>query len=156
MFRNVESQQGLGVQSVSCTDRKTGTVYSTGNSVWWFVTCLLLLVLEAPFALGGLSRHHQLRPMVIFSWFASTPRLRVPASLHLLALQLMPSMPNLRAPQRHYWFKSRWRDGDARDRSLIGRGVLIVTPIFGPCCRSVGAQSATQPWRSDPMTADDS
>ncbi len=35
--------------------------------------------------------------------------------------------------------------GDARDRSLIGRGVLTTPPVIGPFCRSVGAQSTTPP-----------
>ncbi len=49
------------------------------------------------------------------------------------------------------WFYSRWRDGDARDRSLTGRGVLATSP-FGPFCRLAGAQSSTQPWHTGPLT----
>ncbi len=36
--------------------------------------------------------------------------------------------------------------------SLIGRGVLITPPLFGPFCRSAGAQSTTQSWRADSLT----
>ncbi len=36
---------------------------------------------------------------------------------------------------------------DARDRSLICRGVLVTQPFRRP----VGAQSTTQPWRVDPL-----
>ncbi len=36
----------------------------------------------------------------------------------------------------HFGFK---RDGDARDRSSIGRGVLITPPFVGQFCRSIGA-----------------
>ncbi len=36
--------------------------------------------------------------------------------------------------------------GDARDRGFIGRGVLIAPPFIGQFCRSMGAQSTTQPW----------
>ncbi len=43
--------------------------------------------------------------------------------------------------------------GDASDGSLIDRSVLITPPFVGPFCRSVGAQSATQPWRADPLTS---
>ncbi len=32
-------------------------------------------------------------------WVVSTPRSPVPASLHLLALELKPSLPSLRAPE---------------------------------------------------------
>ncbi len=77
-------------------------------------------------------------------WVGSTP-----ASLRLLALQLEPSLSGLRAPERPlfthpaFWFKPRWRDGSARDRSLIGRSVLT-TSTFRQFCRPVGAQSTTQ------------
>ncbi len=73
----------------------------------------------------------------------STPRSLVPASLHLEALQLKSSWAcpvwerrSVRSSRTHppFWFESRWRDGDARDRSLIGKGVLT-TPEFGPFCR---------------------
>ncbi len=84
------------------------------------------------------------------SWVVSTPRSPVPASLRLMALQVL----GLRASECPLfthppcWFYSRWRDdGDARDRSLIGRCVLTAPPFVGPFCRSVGAQSTTQPWR---------
>ncbi len=41
--------------------------------------------------------------------------------------------------------------GDARDRGFIGRGMLITPPFIGQFCRSVDAQSTTQPWRADPL-----
>ncbi len=94
------------------------------------------------------------------SWVVRTPRPPVPASLHLLAFQLKPRWAcpilerrSVRSSHTHppFWFESRWRDGDTRDRSLIGRGVLT-TPPFGPFCRTVDAQSTTQPWHTDPLT----
>ncbi len=86
------------------------------------------------------------------SWVASTPRSPVPAPLHLLALPLKPSLSGLRAPEHTLPFG--FNPGDARDKSLIGRGVLLTTPAFvEPFCWSVGAQSTTQPWRSNPLTS---
>ncbi len=106
-----------------------------------------LLVLTPAFTRGGLSRHHEGRTMVMFHvklahrdpqsrrrciyWpvrFESTGA----SALHILLFGFNP--------------------GDARDRSLIGRGVLIAPPFVGPLCRSAGAQSTTQPWHSDPLT----
>ncbi len=56
-----------------------------------------LLVLGAAFTRAGITN-------VIFinevSWVVSTPRFPVPASLHLLALQLKPSLLGLRATER--------------------------------------------------------
>ncbi len=88
------------------------------------------------------------------SWVVSTPRFPVSASLHFLALQLKPSLCGLRAPERPLFTPSFlvFRPGDARDRSLVGRCVLISPPFAGIFCRSVGAQSTTQPWRVDPLT----
>ncbi len=63
------------------------------------------------------------------SWVASTPRPPVSASLHLLALQLKPSLSGLSAPEHPLFTRFNPCDGDARDRNLIGRGVLI-TPSF--------------------------
>ncbi len=51
-----------------------------------------LLILAVAFIRGGLSRH--------VSRVGSTLRSPVPASLHLLALQLMPSLFGLWAPER--------------------------------------------------------
>ncbi len=72
------------------------------------------------------------------SWAVGTPWSPVPASLHLLALQLKSSWACPVRERRSvrpshlppFWFWSSWRGGDARDRCLIGRGVLI-TPPFG-------------------------
>ncbi len=79
-------------------------------------------------------------PMKIFianaSRLPSTPSSPFPASPHLLALQLKPSL----------------LDGDARDRNLIGKGVLTTLQFFGPFCRSVDAQSTPQPRHTDPLT----
>ncbi len=79
-------------------------------------------------------------PMEIFiadaSRLASTPRFPFPASLHLLALQLKPSL----------------LDGDAGDRNLIGKGVLTTLQFFGPFCMFVDAQSTPQPRHTDPLT----
>ncbi len=94
----------------------------------------------------GLSRRHQRRTMVMFH---GPP---VPASLHLLALQLKREHRSIRFSHPPFWFKSRWCDGDARERSLIDRGVLITPPFVEPFCRSVGAQSTTEAWRADPLT----
>ncbi len=38
--------------------------------------------------------------MVVVSWVVSKPRLPVLAALHVLALQLQPSLSGLRAPER--------------------------------------------------------
>ncbi len=43
-------------------------------------------------------------------------------------------------------------DGNARDRSVIARGVLITLAFVDKFCRSVGAQSIAQPWHTDPLT----
>ncbi len=85
-----------------------------------------------------------------------TPRSPVPAPLHLEAFQLKPSRASpvwerrsVRSSHTHppFW----WRVEDARDRILIGRGVLTTLPI-GPFCRVAGAQSVTQPWHTDPSS----
>ncbi len=34
---------------------------------------------------------------------------------------------------------------------MINRDVLITPPFVGPYCRSVGAQSTTEPWHADPL-----
>ncbi len=94
--------------------------------------------------------------LVMFHGLSYTPRSPVPASLHLLALQLKPSLPGSGAPERPLFphppfrLESTWRDGDARGRNLIGIGVLI-TPPFGPFSRSVNAQSTIQPCRAYPL-----
>ncbi len=41
---------------------------------------------------------------------------------------------------------------DARDRSLVGRGVLSTPPFVGPFRRSVGDHSNTKLWHTDPLT----
>ncbi len=111
-----------------------------------------LLVRVAAFARGGLNRHHHIGDV---SLVVSTPRPPFPASPHLLALQLKPSLPGLRTPECPLpfgLFESRWRDEDARDRSLIGRGVVLTTPPFvGTFCKSVDAQSTALPWHTDPL-----
>ncbi len=95
------------------------------------------------------------------SWVVSTPRSPVPVSMYLLALQLKPSLSGLRAPGRPlfthppFWFESRWRKEDAKDRSLIGRGVLTLPPFVGPFCSSVGDQSTAQSWHADPLIRGD-
>ncbi len=59
----------------------------------------------------------------------------VPASSHLLALQLNQSLAGLRVPGRPLYtdpdfkFQSKWRDGNTRGRSLIGRSGLITPPL---------------------------
>ncbi len=60
---------------------------------WTHKTCLL--VLAAAFTLGGFSRHHH-----GVSWVGSTLRSPVSALLHLLDLQLKPSLTGLWAPER--------------------------------------------------------
>ncbi len=42
--------------------------------------------------------------------------------------------------------------GDARDRSLLGRGVLTTPPFVGPFYRSVGAQATAQPSPLKPLS----
>ncbi len=42
----------------------------------------------------------------------------------------------------------QWHGRDAGDRNLLKRGVLTVTPY----CRSVGTQSITQPWHTEPLS----
>ncbi len=69
-----------------------------------------------------------------------------PLSLHLLALQLKPSLLGLehcsvRSSHPSYKFKSKWRDCLARDRNLLGRGVLTTPPFVRPCSRSVYRQA---------------
>ncbi len=88
------------------------------------------------------------------SWVVSTLRSPVPASLQLLALQLKPSLSGLRAPEHPLFTSSLlvFNPGDARDRNLIGRGVLITPPFVKPFSSSVGAQSTTQPCRAGPLT----
>ncbi len=92
-----------------------------------------LLVFVVAFTWSGLSRHQKWNWPVWSCFIDDVSRvvstLRPPdsASLHLLALQLKPSLFSLRAPERplftfSFWFKSRWRDGKARDRSLIDKG----------------------------------
>ncbi len=67
-----------------------------------------------------------------FSWVGSPPRSPVPASLHLLVFE---------AQAKPVWFESAgasalhtlpcdFNPGDARDRNLIGRGVLITSPFL--------------------------
>ncbi len=84
------------------------------------------------------------------SWVGSTPRSPVPVSLHLLDLQLKPSLPNLRAPDCPI-FLFGLSPGDARDRSLIGRAALTKPPFVGPFCRPVGAQFTAQSWHIENM-----
>ncbi len=83
------------------------------------------------------------------SWVISTPRAPVPASLHLEALQLKPiwACPVWERRSLYTPTASRWRDGDARERSLKGR-VVLTTPPSGFFCRIAGAQSTTQPWHT--------
>ncbi len=94
-------------------------------------------------------------------WIVSTLSSPVPASLHLAALPLKPSWAcpvwerrSVRSSHTHppFLVQSRWRDGDGRGGSLIGRGVLP-TPPFGPFCRTAGAQYTTQPRHTNPLTA---
>ncbi len=79
----------------------------------------------------------------------------IPAPLRLLALQFKPSLSDLRSPEHPLFpFGLNPGDamtGDARDRSLIGKGVLAIPPFVGPVCRSVGAQSTTQSWHINPL-----
>ncbi len=60
----------------------------------------------------------------------------------------MLGMPLYALPFR---FEYRWRDGNARDRSLIGTDVLT-TPSFGPFFKAAGAQLTNKPWHADPLT----
>ncbi len=119
-------------------------------------TVLLLtycLYLVAAFTRGGLSRHNHNCDV---SWVVTTPRSPVIASLHLLALQLKPSLPGLIAPERPLFTHTLpvgFNPGDATG-SLIGRGVLVTPPFVGPFCRRVGTQSTTQPWRAHPLTTE--
>ncbi len=69
------------------------------------------------------------------SWVVNTPRSPVPASLRLLALQLKPSLSGLRAPEPPFVFNR----GDARDKGLLGRGVLTTPSVIGPFCTPEGA-----------------
>ncbi len=83
--------------------------------------------------------------MVIFiddvSWVPSAARSSVPASLHLLVLQLKPSFPCLRARALPFGFDP----GDATGTQEIG-GVLATPPFVEPFCMSVGVQSTAQPF----------
>ncbi len=81
--------------------------------------------------------------------FRGSPRSPAPASLHLLALQLRPSLLDLRAPEHQLFtpLPSGFNPGEAtigrRGMSMIGRGVPIAPPFGGQFCRLVGAQSTT-------------
>ncbi len=77
----------------------------------------------------------------------STPRSPVPASMHLLAAQAkLARFESAGASILHVQtFPFGLDPGDARDRSLVGRGVLATSP-FGPFCRVAGARSTTQPF----------
>ncbi len=67
-----------------------------------------------------------------------------------MALQLKLSLSGLSAgASAPHTLPFGFNPGDARDMSLIGRGVLILPPFVGPFCRPVGAQYTTQPWRVD-------
>ncbi len=91
----------------------------------------LLLVLTYTYSGIHLGWVEPTLPVIACWWFVGRQYVEVPApaSLHFLALQLKPSLPVLRALERplftypFFWFEFRWRDGDARDMSLIGRGV---------------------------------
>ncbi len=67
----------------------------------------------------------------------SAPRPPVPASLHLLDLQLKPSwlarFESARASALYiHTLPFGFNPGDARDKNLIGRGVLITLPLVEP------------------------
>ncbi len=95
---------------------------------------------------------HQVHDAYFEEEVGSTLRSPVPASLHLLALQLKPSIPGLRAQERRLFTPSVFLVLlQATQRHCEG---ALATPPFvvGPFCRSVGAQYTTQPWRADPLT----
>ncbi len=97
-----------------------------------------------------LSRHHQSNICVIVISISDfLPKSPVPVLLHLLALQLKPSLlvrfVSAGASALHiHTLPFGFDPGGARDRSWIGRGVLTTPPFVGPFCRPVGDQSTAQ------------
>ncbi len=57
-----------------------------------------------------------------------------------------------RSVRSSYTLHLSFNPGDAGDGSLIDRGLLTTLPFVGPFCRSLGVQSTTHPWYSDPLT----
>ncbi len=57
---------------------------------------------------------------------------KAPASLHLVDLQLKPSLPDLRAPEGSLPFD--FIPGAARNRSVTGKGVLTKALFVRPFC----------------------
>ncbi len=75
--------------STNLKDREFSEAQTAVLSCSYLSNCLLMELTLYP---GGLSR----RPNIgVVPWVVSTPRSPVPASLHLVALQLKPSMSGL-------------------------------------------------------------
>ncbi len=108
--------------------------------------CLLTCTCDG-IHLGGLSRHHHIGDV---SWVFSTPRPPIPGSLHLLGLQLKPSLSGLRAPEHPRFTPSL--SVLIQIGTQGARGVLVITLFAWPFRSSVGAQSTAQPWHTDPVT----
>ncbi len=71
------------------------------------------------------------------SWVGSSPRSPVPASLHLSALQLKWNLSGMSAAERPHFTPSVlfFDPGNAKDRSMIGRGVFTTPPFVGQLYR---------------------
>ncbi len=87
--------------STNLKDREFNEAQTAVLSCSYSSNCLLMELTLYP---GGLCRHPNIGDV---SWIVSTPRSPVPASLHLVASQLKPSMSGLRASERplfHFGF----------------------------------------------------
>ncbi len=101
-----------------------------------FVEKVTLLVLEAAFTRSGLSLHHQGRTMVMFRKYLVH---RGPRSRRRFAAQAKPVWFGSAGASALHTLPFGFNPVDARDKSLVGRGVLITPPLVGPFCRPVGA-----------------
>ncbi len=125
--------------------------------IWWYkyvrlvigiITCLLAWRDIHP---GRVEPESPRANQGDLSCVVSTPRSPVPASLLSNSSQACPVCER-RGVRSSHKDSCGLNPGDARDRGLIGRGVLITPPFVGPFCRSVGAQSTVQAWLADPLT----
>ncbi len=86
-----------------------------GRPINYLLTCTYSLELPSPREKLGDA-----------SWVVRTPGSPVPASLHLLALQLKPSLSGGSAL---HTLSFGFNPDDARESSLVARGVLITPPF---------------------------
>ncbi len=87
-----------------------------------------LLVIEVVFTRGRLSRHHQRSNTV--------PSPGVAAFIGFAGQAKPVRFESAGASALHTPLPFGFNPRDARDGSLIGRGVLITPPFVGPLCRS--------------------